>query len=90
MSKKNGHHKTISSFSSLTQFLEKGCKEKKDWMIGTEHEKFGYIKETLKPLPYEGTPSIMSILMGLKDRYGWKPLTENGNLVGLKKKGVEN
>ena len=89
MSKKNGHHKTISSFSSLTQFLEKGCKEKKDWMIGTEHEKFGYIKETLKPLPYDGTPSITSILMGLKDRYGWKPLTENGNLVGLKKKGAQ-
>ena len=36
------------------EYLESGCKPPKDWRIGTEHEKFGFNKDTLKPLPYEG------------------------------------
>ena len=33
-------------------FLE-GCKEKKKWKIGTEHEKFGFRKKDLRPLVFE-------------------------------------
>ncbi|MEE2774848.1 MAG: glutamate--cysteine ligase [Pseudomonadota bacterium] len=89
MSKKNIKSMPISNFSSLASFLEEGCKEKKDWMIGTEHEKFGFIKNSMKPLPYQGSPSIKSILLGLKDDFGWRPIFENGELVGLKKNGAQ-
>ena len=44
----------IESFDQLASLLEKGNKPKSDWRIGTEHEKFGYCKDTLAPLPYDG------------------------------------
>ena len=59
-----------------------------DWRIGTEHEKFGYRLADLKPLPYEGRASIRAILAALRDRYGWRPVEEAGNLIGLEKDGA--
>ena len=44
----------IESYDQLAGYLADGCKPKEDWRIGTEHEKFGYCKDSLKPLPYEG------------------------------------
>ena len=37
----------IESYNQLIEYLASGCKPKLDWRIGTEHEKFGYCKETL-------------------------------------------
>ena len=48
----------IENMNQLSEYLESGCKPTKDWRIGTEHEKFGFNKSTLKPLPYEGSCSI--------------------------------
>ena len=48
----------IENIHQLAEYLELGCKPKIDWRIGTEREKFGYSKDTLKPLPYEGKVSI--------------------------------
>ena len=70
------------------EFLEAGCKPKADWRIGTEHEKFGFIKDGLKPLPYEGGASVLAMLEGLRDRFGWQPLVEADKLIGLKKGGA--
>ncbi|GAB5430731.1 MAG: glutamate--cysteine ligase [Epibacterium sp.] len=75
----------IESHAQLAAYMEAGCKPRDDWRIGTEHEKFGYCKDTLKPLPYEGTRSILAVLEGLRDRHGWKPVTEGGKLIGLTK-----
>ena len=61
----------IESFDQLALLLEKGNKPKSDWRIGTEHEKFGYCKDTLAPLPYEGERSVLSILQGLRDQFNW-------------------
>jgi glutamate--cysteine ligase len=72
----------------LAEYLESGCKPKEDWRIGTEHEKFGYCKDTLKPLPYEGPRSIKAMLEGLRDTYGWNPMYEGGNIIGLEMKGA--
>ena len=57
----------------LVEYLEAGCKPKEAWRIGTEHEKFGYCKDTLKPLHYEGERSVRAVLEGLRDRFGWRP-----------------
>jgi glutamate--cysteine ligase len=78
----------IERHEQLAEYLASGCKPKSDWRIGTEHEKFGYCKDTLKPLPYEGQRSILAVLEGLRDRYGWAPVTEGGNLIGLTKDGA--
>ena len=78
----------IESFDQLALLLEQGNKPKSDWRIGTEHEKFGYCKDTLAPLPYEGERSVLSILQGLRDRFDWAPVEENGYLIGLTKDGA--
>ncbi|MEL0438249.1 glutamate--cysteine ligase [Phycobacter sp. K97] len=78
----------IERHEQLAEYLASGCKPSADWRIGTEHEKFGYCKDTLKPLPYEGNRSILAVLEGLRDRYGWAPVTEGGNLIGLTKDGA--
>jgi glutamate--cysteine ligase len=77
----------IESFNQLANLLEQGNKPKVDWRIGTEHEKFGYCKDTLKALPYEGERSIQSILQGLRDQFNWAPVEEGGHLIGLTKDG---
>ena len=78
----------IENEGQLAQYLAEGCKPKDDWRIGTEHEKFGYCKDTLRPLPYEGQRSILAVLEGLRDAHGWEPVTEGGNLIGLVKDGA--
>ncbi|MCF6233169.1 MAG: glutamate--cysteine ligase [Rhodobacteraceae bacterium] len=75
----------IEHHSQLAEFMEQGSKPKDDWRIGTEHEKFGYCKDTLKPLPYAGERSIEAVLEGLRDRHGWSPVSEGGKLIGLQK-----
>ena len=78
----------IEHRDQLAQYLEAGCKPKADWRIGTEHEKFGYCRDTLKPLPYDGPRSIRAMLEGLRDRFGWAPILEGGNIIGLEKDGA--
>ena len=78
----------IERHEQLAEYLASGCKPKEDWRIGTEHEKFGYCKDTLKPLPYDGPRSIKAMLEGLRDAFGWAPLEEGGNIIGLVKDGA--
>jgi len=78
----------IERHEQLAEYLEAGCKPREDWRIGTEHEKFGFCQDTLKPLPYEGTRSILAVLEGLRDGHGWAPLLEGDKLIGLEKDGA--
>ncbi len=78
----------IEHHDQLAEYMAAGCKPKEDWRIGTEHEKFGYCKDTLKPIPYEGERSIKALLEGLRDKYNWKPVLEAGYLIGLEKDGA--
>ena len=77
----------IERHEQLAEFLSSGCKSPESFRIGTEHEKFGYCLETLKPLPYYGERSVHAVLAGLRDRFGWAPVEEGGNLIGLSKNG---
>ena len=78
----------IEHHDQLAQYLADGCKPKADWRIGTEHEKFGYCKDSLRPLPFEGERSIVAVLEGLRDRHGWAEVREGGHLIGLEKDGA--
>ncbi len=78
----------VESKAQLAEYLASGIKPKDDWRIGTEHEKFGYCKDSLKPLPYDGDRSIRAVLEGLRDRFGWDPVEEGGHIIGLTKDGA--
>ena len=78
----------IEDRSQLAEYLSSGCKPKDDWRIGTEHEKFGYCKDSLLPIPYEGERSVLAVLEGLRDGHGWTPVEEGGKLIGLEKNGA--
>ncbi|NQU61028.1 MAG: glutamate--cysteine ligase [Rhodospirillales bacterium] len=74
----------INGKASLIEYLEAGCKPKENWRIGTEHEKFAYHLDTLKPLEYEGPSGIRALLDGMV-RFGWEPVLENGNPIAMSK-----
>ena len=72
----------IESKQQLIDYVDSGCKPLDQWRIGTEHEKFGFDLETLKPLPYEGPAGIQEMLEGLQ-RFGWRPVLEHDKVIML-------
>ena len=78
----------IERYEQMAEYLASGCKPKEDWRIGTEHEKFGFCKDSLLPLPYEGERSIHAVLSALRDRHDWQELREGDKLIGLTKDGA--
>ena len=77
----------IESRDALVAFLETGSKPPADWRIGTEHEKFGFRRADLAPLPYGGDSGIAAMLKGLM-RFGWEGVFEGETLVGLTQNGA--
>ena len=78
----------IEDVSELSAHLASGCKPRDAWRIGTEHEKFGFLRDTLEPLPFSGERSIQTVLEALAQQFGWERLEEDGQLVALKKNGA--
>ena len=78
----------IESYGQLAEYLNAGCKPIKDWKIGTEHEKFGFVTDNFSPLPYDGQCSIKAMLEGLRDKYNWSEILEENNIIGLTKDGA--
>ncbi|MBR29403.1 MAG: glutamate--cysteine ligase [Rhodobacteraceae bacterium] len=78
----------IERREQLAEYLAEGCKPEADFRIGTEHEKFGYLRDSHAPLPYAGPASIHAMLDGLRERFGWTPIEEAGELIGLTKDGA--
>lgn len=78
----------IERREELADYIASGEKPRDAWRIGTEHEKFGFLTDTLEPLPYEGQRSVLAMLEGLRDRFGWSELRENGHLIGLSRDGA--
>jgi glutamate--cysteine ligase len=76
----------IESRDELVAYLEAGSKPKSDWRIGTEHEKFGFYTRDHAPVPYDGERGIRALLDALKDRFGWDPVLEKGNIIALRRK----
>lgn len=74
---------TVSTRNELVAYLESGCKPESNWKLGTEHEKFGYTLDDLRPLPYEGERGIRAILTGLAEEFDWQPVMEDGLPIAL-------
>ena len=78
----------IERFEDLAEMLESGNKPKADWRLGTEHEKFGFLTDTNLPLPYAGPRSISALFAGLEAGFGWTPVREGENIIGMTRNGA--
>ncbi|TAL73636.1 MAG: glutamate--cysteine ligase [Rhodanobacter sp.] len=73
----------ITGRQQLLDYIAAGEKPLERWRIGTEHEKFGFRTDDLKPPTYEGERGIRALLEGIATRHGWNPIAENGNPIAL-------
>ena len=73
----------ISSRDELVAYIEAGSKPRSDWRIGTEHEKFGFLRDGNRPVPYEGDFGIRALLEGLQRKFCWQGIYEQDNLIAL-------
>lgn len=78
----------IESVGQLAEYMEAGNKPAADWRIGTEHEKFGWLTDSRLPLPYAGDRSISALFAGLETRFGWTPVREGDNIIGMTRDGA--
>ena len=85
VSASTGDSPVIESRRQLVEWFESGCTPKKDWAIGTEHEKFAFTRNDLRPIPYEGERGVKTLLTQLAERFDWEPIIENGNVIALTK-----
>ena len=74
----------IEHKEDMVEVLSSGCKPKAYWRIGTEHEKFVFYKDTHKPVPYDGTNGIRSLLRATMTANNWTPLMDGDALIGLR------
>jgi len=77
----------IGNKAELVSYLEEGAKPRDAWRIGTEHEKFPFLTDSLRPVPYEGKRSIRALLEGLNGRFEWPPIMEGKTIIGLSEPG---
>ncbi|PWK83903.1 glutamate--cysteine ligase [Fulvimonas soli] len=73
----------IQDRQQLVDYLAAGEKPREAWRIGTEHEKFGFRTDDLRPPAFEGERGIRVLLEQLAARYGWAVAREGDIPVAL-------
>ncbi len=68
----------------IIEWFSKYSKPKAQRRIGTEHEKFLFYTDSLRPVAYEGESGIGEMLNRLAARHNMQPITEHGHIIGLK------
>ena len=71
----------------LVEYLASGVRPRGDWKIGTEHEKFGFRTDDLRPPAFDGERGIEALLKGLV-QFGWSPVEEHGRVIALSRDGA--
>ena len=80
------HSAIIKDVGQLVEWIAKGAKPAADWRIGTEHEKFLFHRDSLRPVAYDGDSGVEAMLNALCKVIGDKatPIIEKGKIIGLK------
>ncbi|MBD1159179.1 glutamate--cysteine ligase [Pelagibacterales bacterium SAG-MED19] len=73
----------ITTKEQIIEYFESGIKDPKNFKIGIEHEKFLFNKKDNKRIDYAKIKQMFSALL----EFGWNPILEKDNIVGLKKGG---
>jgi glutamate--cysteine ligase len=66
----------VTDRRELVEYMASGARAREDWRIGTEHEKFGFRLDDLRPPTFEGERGIEAMLTGMQ-RFGWDPVQES-------------
>ena len=67
----------------IIDYFNSGIKDTKDFKIGIEHEKFLFNNQDNKRIDYFKIKEMFSALL----EFGWNPILENKNIIGLNKGG---
>ncbi len=73
----------INTKDKIIEYFNSGIKETKKFKIGIEHEKFLFNNQNNKRIDYLKIKEMFSALL----EFGWNPVLENENIVGLNKGG---
>ncbi|MDC3022804.1 glutamate-cysteine ligase family protein [Candidatus Pelagibacter sp.] len=73
----------INSKEQVIEYFRSGIKEKKNFKIGVEHEKFLFDNSRNKRVDYQKIKEMFSALI----EFGWNPVFEEENIIGLNKAG---
>ena len=73
----------ILSKEQIIKYFEQGIKSVKDFKIGVEHEKFLFQNKDNKRVDYSRIKEMFLALI----EFGWNPILENKNIIGLNKGG---
>ena len=73
----------INSKKQIIDYFNSGIKLTKDFKIGIEHEKFLFDIKNDKRIDYSKIKQMFKALM----EFGWNPILEKGNIIGLNKGG---
>tara|TARA_B100000035_G_scaffold154184_1_gene131297 strand:+ start:960 stop:2255 length:1296 start_codon:yes stop_codon:yes gene_type:complete len=73
----------INTKDKIISYFRSGIKDKKDFKIGIEHEKFLFNNENNKRIDYKKIKEMFSALL----EFGWNPILEGENIIGLNKEG---
>jgi glutamate--cysteine ligase len=73
----------INSKEQIIDYFNSGIKKKKDFRIGIEHEKFLFNNKGNKRINYSKIKEMFAALL----EFGWKPILEKENIIGLNKGG---
>ncbi len=77
----------VTGIDDLVASIAAGEKSRDAWRIGTEHEKFGFYWDDLKPPPYEGERGIRALLEGIAAEHGWDIVRQGELPVALARDG---
>jgi glutamate--cysteine ligase len=79
----SGTSPRIQGREDLLASFRAGEKPRARWMVGIEHEKLGFLRDTRRPIPYAGPRGIRALLEGFVSRFGWQPVREGENIIAL-------
>ena len=73
----------INTKEQIIKYFQSGIKDQKNFKIGVEHEKFLFNNKNNKRVDYLKIKETFSTLL----EFGWNPIMEKGNIIGLNKGG---
>ena len=73
----------IDRKEQIINYFKSGIKDNKNFKIGIEHEKFLFNNQNNKRVHYSKIKEMFSALL----EFGWKPILEKKNIIGLNKGG---
>jgi glutamate--cysteine ligase len=73
----------INSKEQIIEYFKSGIKKTKDFRIGIEHEKFLFNNQDNKRINYSKVKDMFAALL----EFGWNPILEKENIIGLNKGG---